>query len=218
MRADVTDESAVKAMISDINANKPPLRGIFHTAMVIDDDTIDNLDWQRFHKVLAPKIEGTWHLHQHTLDQPLDHFVLFSSVSTLIGNHGQSNYVAGNSFLDGFAYYRRQQGLPALVVNWGRISEIGYVARNTEVAESLERRGFLGVSPQKATEAIERLEQYGKIHAAVMRMDWSKQKDSVSWHVSKRSLSFATPSEQINAPVGCTGYRLAGLLRPGEAV
>ncbi|MEZ5583221.1 MAG: KR domain-containing protein [Candidatus Competibacteraceae bacterium] len=73
---------------------------------------------------MAPKVDGCWNLHTHTLDQPLDHFVLFSSVSALVGNPGQANYVAANSFLDTFAQYRHALGIPALTVNWGRLDQV----------------------------------------------------------------------------------------------
>ena len=72
---------------------------------------------------------------------PLDFFVLFSSVSSIVGAPAQGNYVAANGFLDALAHYRRRLGLPALAVNWGQLSEVGYVARHEKVKEHLTRQG-----------------------------------------------------------------------------
>src|SRR5262249_2074617 len=77
----------------------PPLRGVFHAAMGIDDDLLVRLDQQRFRQATAAKVEGAWNLHTQTLRQPLDHFVLFSSFASLVGNPGQANYTAAHTFL-----------------------------------------------------------------------------------------------------------------------
>ncbi len=174
MRSDVTDPDSVAGLIADIDANCPPLVGVYHAAMVLDDGLLRQLDTERFRRVMAPKMDGCWNLHQNTLGHDLDCFVLFSSISSLVGNAGQANYVAANSFLDAFAGFRRSLGLPALAVNWGRIAEVGYVARTEEVARSLDRRGFLGITPDKALEALGLLLAGDSSNASVLRMDWHK--------------------------------------------
>jgi hypothetical protein len=67
-------------------------------------------------------------LHQLTLDFPLEHFVMFSSVVALFGPLGQSNHAASNSFLDALAHHRISQGLPAISVNWGQWGQVGVAA------------------------------------------------------------------------------------------
>ena len=81
-----------------------------HGAMVLDDAPIERLTEERMWKAMAPKIMGAWNLHVLTADVPLDFFVLFSSIASIIGSPGQANYVAGNAFLDALAYYRRARG------------------------------------------------------------------------------------------------------------
>lgn len=156
-QVDISDAAQTKSMLVGLAADGPPLKGIFHAAMVIDDGTLLHLDRERFRRVMAPKVDGCWNLHRWTLDQPLDFFVLFSSISAVIGNPGQANYAAANAFLDAFAQYRQAQGLPALSINWGRIEEVGYVARNSEIIETLEKRGILGISVTRAISIMERL-------------------------------------------------------------
>jgi len=132
-----------------------PLKGIFHAAMVIDDALMSNLDSERMSRVLAPKVKGAWNLHELTRGLPLDHFMLYSSVTTYIGNPGQANYVAGNAWLEGLAVLRRAQGLPVTCIGWGPIGDAGYLTRNQAVKDSLASR--LGAEPLGAEGALRML-------------------------------------------------------------
>ena len=107
-----------------------PLRGVFHSAGVVDDVALERQGWEQFEKVLASKLHGGANLHRLTRGLALDHFVLFSSAAALIGSFGQVNYAAANAWLDALAQARRAQGLPALSVLWGRGPRSG-VARAT---------------------------------------------------------------------------------------
>lgn len=174
-RVDVSDAAQTDTMVAELTREGPPLKGIFHAAMVIDDGVLLQLDQVRFRRVMAPKVDGCWNLHCASLGQPLDYFVLFSSVSAIIGNPGQANYAAANAFLDGFAHYRRARGLPALSVNWGRITGAGYAERNLEVAANLDKRGFLGVSTARATRMLDTLLAQDVTNVGVVPIDWSRQ-------------------------------------------
>ncbi|MCX6046450.1 MAG: type I polyketide synthase [Chloroflexi bacterium] len=123
-QGDVTDRVQLAQILSGIDAAYP-LRGIIHAAGVLEDGSLLRQNWSHFTKVLAPKIQGAWHLHALTKLRPLDFFVLFSSATSLLGNQGQANHAAANAFLDAFAHFRQAQGLPALAINWGGWSEIG---------------------------------------------------------------------------------------------
>jgi hypothetical protein len=135
----------------------PPLRGIIHAAMVLDDDVLLRLNQVRFRTVMTPKVAGAWNLHNLTLDCELDFFVLFSSIASIVGNQLQANYAAANSFLDVLAAHRRRLGLPCLTVNWGALSGVGYVSRHAEVQELLGRVGFEFFSARWATDTLGRL-------------------------------------------------------------
>ena len=95
------------------------LRGIVHAAGVLDDGMLMQQSAERFTKVAGSKVDGAWHLHTQTLNQSLDFFVLFSSVASVMGSPGQSNYASANAFLDGLAHHRKNQGLAATTINWG---------------------------------------------------------------------------------------------------
>lgn len=171
-RADVSSEADVKRVMDDISRSMPPLRGILHAAMVIDDGILVQLNEDRFRSVLDPKILGAWNLHIHSRGLPLDFFVLFSSVASVIGNPGQASYNAANSFLDSFACFRRHQGLPAMAVNWGHLAEVGYLARNESIGERLSEIGIKGMRPELTTRILGRLLRKNPVQMGVVRMDW----------------------------------------------
>jgi NAD(P)-dependent dehydrogenase (short-subunit alcohol dehydrogenase family)/aryl carrier-like protein len=173
-RADVSDERQLADVFDNIHRFMPPLRGVVHAAMVLDDGFLFQLDEERFKKVMAPKAVGAWNLHTQTLTCPLDFFVLFSSVTSLIGNPGQANYCAANAFLDALAHYRRARNLPALTINWGAIGEVGYLARHGDVGEHLERQGLTPLSIADATAMLEHLLRRNPAQAGVINIDWEK--------------------------------------------
>jgi acyl transferase domain-containing protein/NADPH:quinone reductase-like Zn-dependent oxidoreductase/acyl carrier protein len=150
LSVDVSDEAALSLLVADLNASKYPLKGVIHSAMVLDDALLTDLSIERYHRVLSPKIDGVMNLHRVTKLIALDFFVLFSSISSLIGNSGQANYIVANSFLDNIALLRRSKNLPASVINWGVLSEAGVVARNKVVAETLDKIGIKGFSNRQA--------------------------------------------------------------------
>jgi acyl carrier protein len=123
-------------------------------------------------KAMAPKIVGAWNLHALTLDAPLDFFVLFSSLASVIGNMGQANYVAGNAFLDALAYYRRSRGLAALTINWGAVGEVGHVAGSRETAQRLERLGLKAMSLADALDALDELMGSEAVQIGVAEVEW----------------------------------------------
>jgi NADPH:quinone reductase-like Zn-dependent oxidoreductase/acyl carrier protein len=172
---DIADADQVASLIRRIQREMPPLRGIIHCAAVIQDSSLVNMTEANFHDVLRPKIGGAWNLHQETLDQKLDFFVMYSSATTLFGNEGQGNYVAANLYLEALADYRHGLGLPGLAVAWGAIGEVGHLARNPVVARMLGER--LGVKLLAPAPALDRLEQAilsGVSQITLAELSWSR--------------------------------------------
>ncbi|WP_435103793.1 amino acid adenylation domain-containing protein [Arhodomonas sp. AD133] len=174
MQADVTREEDVARVLEYIRRELPPLKGIFHTAMVLDDDVLTRLDEKRFHDVLAPKVAGAWNLHRLTRRERLDYFVLFSSMASVIGHPLQANYAAANAFLDSLAAHRQALDLPALTIGWGALADVGYVARHPETAQYLDRGGFTAFSPPQALDTLAELLRHDLTHVVAARMDWSQ--------------------------------------------
>lgn len=170
---DVTDTGALNAVLADIAARGMPLKGVLHSAMVIDDGLVRNLDDARFAAVLAPKVAGAWNLHRATRDAKLDFFVVYSSATTFLGNPGQSSYVAANSFLEALIAMRRAGGLPGTCMAWGPLDDVGFLARNAETREALQARiGGLSITSDEALAALERAIVDMNAGQAVVRLDW----------------------------------------------
>ena len=172
-QADVSEAEQITKVIREIEQTLPPLRGIIHSAGVLDDGVIQQQNWQRFTKVLAPKVQGAWHLHTLTQKQHLDFFVLFSSIASLLGNPGQSNHAAANAFLDALAYHRQSQGLPGLSINWGAWSQIGAFAQR-QLDEQTKMRGIETISPEQGLIALEQLMCQSSAQVGVISINWSQ--------------------------------------------
>lgn len=171
---DITNPDDIQRTLDHIDEELPPLRGVLHTAMVLEDKMIVDLDRETLDRVLWPKVLGGWNLHQATRNRVLDQFILFSSLSSVFGHAGQANYSAANALLDGLAHHRRVSGLPATVINWGHLGEVGYLAEREELSERLRRQGVLDFSSTEATECLARALHRGATQCSVLRMDWSR--------------------------------------------
>jgi acyl transferase domain-containing protein/acyl carrier protein len=174
LAADIANTDECAAVIRRIGSTMPPIAGLVHAAGVLDDGVLLQQTWERFERVLAPKVSGTWNLHRLTAELPLDFFVMFSSATSLVGNPGQANYAAANAFLDAFAHYRRGLGLPALTINWGPWAEVGMGAGGVESARQRWRAtGVRPIAPDLGAAAFERLLASNVPQAAVLSIDWS---------------------------------------------
>ncbi len=152
---DVAEAAQLQATLSEIRSGMGPIRGVLHAAMVLDDAFLQDLNAARFATVIRPKLAGALALDRLTRHDPLDLFVLFSSVTTVIGTPGQASYVAANRALEALAERRHAEGRPALAVQWGPIGDAGYLVRETRVSEMLS--SMLGASPLRADEALDAL-------------------------------------------------------------
>ncbi|MFF9775843.1 amino acid adenylation domain-containing protein [Streptomyces sp. NPDC013978] len=154
---DITDESALAAWLADHRRlERPPIRGVFHLAGQVRDTLVGDLDRETFDAVYEPKVLGALALHRQLAGEPLDHFVLFASIASLLTTAGQTNYAAGNAFLDALAHHRRALGLPALSLDWGpwatgMIEELGLIDhyRNS--------RGMSSLAPRTGMAVLERV-------------------------------------------------------------
>jgi acyl transferase domain-containing protein/acyl carrier protein/2-polyprenyl-3-methyl-5-hydroxy-6-metoxy-1,4-benzoquinol methylase len=172
--SDVSQATQVADVLTNIEQSLPPLRGIIHAAMVLDDALLVQLSEERFTKVMAPKVIGAWNLHTQTLNTPLDFFVNFSSMTSSVGNPGQANYAAANAFLDALAHHRRQCGLAGLSVNWGAIADVGFVARQGDVGEHFQRLGMKSLPSLQALSILGELLKVEAVQTIVAPINWQR--------------------------------------------
>lgn len=170
---DITDKQALSAVFAEVSRTMPPLQGIVHAATVIDDGLVRHSNAAQIRNVLGPKMLGALYLHELTQDNALDFFVVFSSATTLFGNPGQSNYVAGNLFMENLISYRLSQGQAGTCVRWGAIDDVGFLARNEKIKDALQNR--MGGTALHSTIALSVLEDMllaNKSGLGVMETDW----------------------------------------------
>lgn len=122
---DISNEAQLQDTLTTIRQTMPAIRGIIHAAGVIADALIANQTSQTLEIALAAKVRGAWNLHQHTLNDQIDFFIMYSSVAAVFGSAGQVNYAAANAYLNALAYSRAASGLNATSINWSPWSEIG---------------------------------------------------------------------------------------------
>lgn len=153
-RADASDHEAVQAIVSQVSAGQR-IGGVVHAAMVLKGGILENMNVEAFNEAVKPKFQGAWALHHAVKDLDIDFFVMTSSISATLGNPGQSNYSAANSFLDALAAYRNQQGLPATSLVLPMVLDVGVVAENDAIEASLARKGLYGVDEQQMLRGFE---------------------------------------------------------------
>jgi NADPH:quinone reductase-like Zn-dependent oxidoreductase/thioesterase domain-containing protein/acyl carrier protein len=172
VRGDVADAKSLAGALAQVPADGPPLRGILHAAGVLADGIITEMTLDQLDRAMAPKVQGAWNLHEATRNAPLDFFVLFSSVASVLGSPGQANYAAGNSYLDALAHARRAQGLPAIAINWGPWAGSGMATaagRDTNV----KSKGMGLIEPEVGLELLGRLMKSDAAQVTVMDAAWS---------------------------------------------
>ncbi|MDI1461274.1 type I polyketide synthase [Catellatospora sp. KI3] len=161
VRGDISEPGVAERLVAAAGADGAVLRGVVHSAMVLADAAVTNVDDADLSRVWAPKVTGAWRLHEAVGDRPLDWFVAYSSMSALIGNGGQAGYAAANSWLDTFAAWRSAQGQPTLAVGWGPWGQTGAA---TDFAE----RGYETIPTEEGLRALGELLTHGRVHTGVI--------------------------------------------------
>ncbi|KAK1140467.1 putative Hybrid PKS-NRPS biosynthetic cluster [Aspergillus melleus] len=133
---DITSKASLDAVYTDVCQTLPPIAGVANAAMIMQDIMLSNMELEDMLPVLKPKVEGSRYLDETFSDHPLDFFILFSSVGFVIGNSGQSNYVAANAFMASLVAQRRQKGLAASVMHIGAIIGAGYITRGGHITSA----------------------------------------------------------------------------------
>jgi acyl transferase domain-containing protein/acyl carrier protein len=157
---DIADRESLRAVLEAIPKERP-LRGVVHTAGVLDDGVLLEQSAERFSRVMPPKVEGACHLDELTRSADLDVFVMFSSLAGTLGSAGQASYAAANTFLDALAAKRRAEGLPGQSLAWSLWTDAegkaAGLASNLDRAQQsrVTRGGLEAVPPAKGIALFE---------------------------------------------------------------
>ena len=158
---DAADPESMAAAVKKTNAHFGRVNGVFHSAIVLKDRLLENMEETDFRAVLAPKVRGSVVLYRVFREQNLDFIMFFSSAQSFIGNPGQANYAAGCTFKDAFAHYLSQQ-IPCMVrvVNWGYWGSVGIVA-SEEYKHLLAAQGMHSIQPTEGIAAVRQILSHG---------------------------------------------------------
>ncbi|XP_037613274.1 highly reducing polyketide synthase cm3B-like [Sebastes umbrosus] len=170
MECDISVTESVHKVISVISQKYShcPIRGVFHSAVVLHDGLIETLDRSLYEKVLKPKVNGVLNLHHATKHCQLDYFVCYSSISAFLGNASQTNYAAANTFLDMFCQYRRKLGLPGQSINWGALN-LGLLLNKEHFQRFLEAKGMMVLDVAEIYKSLEQCLVLNRPQQAVCR-------------------------------------------------
>lgn len=174
LKADLSDEAAFTAHLHHALVGLPPLRGVYHLAGVLDEGRLESQTPERLRGVCRAKALGAWTLHRATQEAPLRHFVVFSSVSSLLPAPGQAGYAAANAVADAVVARRRREGRPALTVNWGPWSGEGHAATpyGRQAHAQLAAMGISSLSSRTALDTLMALMRSDRTQVAVADVRW----------------------------------------------
>jgi phthiocerol/phenolphthiocerol synthesis type-I polyketide synthase D len=163
---DVAEPGVAARLVAAAEDGGRPLRGVIHSAAVLNDELVGALTKDSLAAIWAPKAAGAVHLHQATADRELDWWTGFSSMASLLGSPGQLSYSCANAWLDALVQWRRAAGLPATAINWGQWADVGLARTIT----------FSVLDPMSPAEGIEALEavlagDVTRIGVARLRLD-----------------------------------------------
>ncbi|WP_159928422.1 MULTISPECIES: SDR family NAD(P)-dependent oxidoreductase, partial [Nocardia] len=176
---DAADRASVDAVLAAIPPEYP-LTGVIHLAGVLADALLENMTAERIEQVLRPKVDAAWNLHEATRHLDLSMFVLYSSIAGVIGNAGQANYAAANTFLDALAHHRHVTGLPAISMAWGPWQQNTGMTRALDDADfaRLRREGFPPLGEREGMALFDAAVADGRAAFVAARIDRSALTDS----------------------------------------
>ncbi len=215
VRCDVADREQVVELLEQV-PKEYPLTAVVHTAGVLDDGVVESLTNERLDRVMDPKVDAAWHLHELTAHLDLSDFILFSSVAGTFGGAGQGNYAAANVFLDALAAYRRARGLAGISMAWGWwAQDSGMTGHLGEVDRArLKRLGVAALSSEEGLELFDAARAMDEALVAPVRLDRIALRAQARVGATPallRAVSGTPERRVVNGAGGSLARRLAGL-------
>jgi acyl transferase domain-containing protein/NADPH:quinone reductase-like Zn-dependent oxidoreductase/acyl carrier protein len=129
------------------------ITGIIHAAGVLCDRNLLDMHYEELQTCYSAKVDVLWNISYacELLNIQLKSFIIFSSISGVLGNIGQCNYAAANSCIDAFIRYRRSRGLPGQSIQWGAWTDQGMAVK---IKHLLGSAGMQGISNNLAKRVV----------------------------------------------------------------
>ncbi|MDB6037724.1 MAG: hypothetical protein JWM99_1565, partial [Verrucomicrobiales bacterium] len=182
-QCDISDLAQVTDLVLHAKTHLGGLNGVFHCAGILKDGAFSRKSFEQFEAVLRPKVSGATNLDLATVAEPLDFFVLFSSITALIGNRGQTDYSSANRYLDSFAAWRRNEydscrrNGKTISINWPLWAEGGMTLPEPLLARMRASTGMSPVPAKAGFQALECALSFGKPEFAVFFGDKLKLRE-----------------------------------------
>jgi len=196
--ADVSNREDVKNLVNESKSRFGEIHGVIHSAGIVKDSYIRNKTTEEMSAVFAPKVQGTLHLDEATRNEPLDFFVMFSSLAAVTGNAGQCDYSFANHFMDSFAAEReRLRGKGSrwgktLSVNWSLWAEGGMKPDEQTELYFKKTLGMKPLSTATGLDAFVRGLASGRSQFAVL--EGVPEKLELAWSGRKKNSAPAAPA------------------------
>ncbi len=171
---DISKREALSTLFDELGKKGWKLRGIVHCALVLNDQFLKDITIESLQTVFQAKVMGAHNLDHLVGEKPLDFWINFSSISTLIGNVGQAAYVAANTYLEQFAQKRRIDGKPCLTVLLGYVSDVGVASRDQNVARYLEKAGMRGMDSAMIARRLLGLSESKEAVVGFFEVNWQQ--------------------------------------------
>ncbi|KAF3916181.1 hypothetical protein AA313_de0206060 [Arthrobotrys entomopaga] len=142
VKADGCNHEAMSDALGAIRNANGRIGGVINMAMVLGDAPMLSMNSKQWDQAVQVKIVSSWVLHELTQDDKVDFFIMFSSISSLIGNRAQGNYVVGNSFQNALANYRHSKNLPAVAIALGVMTGVGVIEGKDDILRTLKQTGL----------------------------------------------------------------------------
>lgn len=176
LTADVKNSTELQQAMDKLNFERFPLKGVIHAASGFGTCSIQSMDMDTVDSVMGAKVLGALNLHEATKNMQLNFFLMFSSMSGILGAKQLAHYGAANSFIDALAYYRHSLGLPAKVICWGAWGEAGALKKQGQV-EQFAKYGHYAITNKTGLDAIQTVLNSDTIYQMVVDMDWERMKE-----------------------------------------
>ena len=181
LQGNIAKREDVERCFTIIRETSVPLGGIIHAAGIIKDAPINTQTWENFDEIFSSKVYGTWLLNEYAKNEKSKpFFVGYSSVASIVGSAGQSNYSAANAFIDNLMAWRSSHQEHGLAINWGPWSDVGMAAQlDKKKFINIEKKGVKFIEPSKAMKAFSEAIFSLKSQVLISQFNWTRYSENM---------------------------------------